>query len=222
MGLATAKAVAEAGAKVMLAARRQDALERAVTEVGHGAQAVVADIGDEQAIESLFARVESLDHLVTAAADLTFSPIQQLDSAAAKKIIASKILGPFYAVKHAAPRLSKNGSITFFSGFSAWKPVAGTALIAAADGALAAFCRSLAVELAPIRVNVVATGVVETPMWQGVPEEQRRAFFATVSEQLPVGRIGSLKDMADAALYLMQNTFITGTVLHVDGGHQLV
>lgn len=159
--------------------------------------------------------------MVTAAADLTFSPIQQLDSAA-ERIIASKILGPFYAVKHAAPRLSKNGSITFFSGFSAWKPVAGTALIAAVDGALAAFCRSLAVELAPIRVNVMAPGVVETPMWQGVPEEQRRAFFATVSEQLPVGRIGSLKDMADAALYLMQSSFITGTVLHVDGGHQLV
>ncbi|MGV0028806.1 SDR family oxidoreductase [Phormidesmis priestleyi] len=222
MGLATAKAAAEAGAKVTLVARKQDALERAAAEVGLGTQAIVADITDEQAIQSLFAQVGTLDHLITAAADLTFSPIQQLDSADAKNIIASKILGPFYAVKHAAPRLSKNGSIIFFSGFSAWKPVAGTALIAAVDGALAAFCRSLAVELAPIRVNVMAPGVVDTQMWQGVPEEQRKAFFATVSEQLPVGRIGSLKDMADAALYLMQNSFITGTVLHVDGGHRLV
>jgi len=222
MGLATAKAANEAGAKVTLVARKQDALDQAVAEIGQGAQAIVADIEDEQAIQSLFAQVETLDHLVTAAANLTFSPIEQLDSNAAKHIIASKILGPFYAVKHAVPRLSKNGSITFFSGFSAWKPVANTALIAAADGALAAFCRSLAVELAPIRVNVMAPGVVETPMWQGLPEERRRAFFATVSEQLPVGRIGSLKDMADAALYLMQNSFITGTVLHVDGGHRLV
>jgi NAD(P)-dependent dehydrogenase (short-subunit alcohol dehydrogenase family) len=118
--------------------------------------------------------------------------------------------------------LSKNGSITFFSGFSAWKPVAGTALIAAVDGALAAFCRSLAVELAPIRVNVMAPGVVATLMWQGVPEDQRQAFFASVSEQLPVKRMGSLEDMADAVLYLMQNSFITGTVLHVDGGHRLI
>ena len=110
----------------------------------------------------------------------------------------------------------------FFSGFSAWKPVPGTALIAAADGALAAFCRSLAAELAPIRVNTIAPGVVETQMWQGVPAEQRNAFFAKISKQLPVGRIGSLEDMADAAIYLMQNGFITGTVLHVDGGHQLV
>jgi NAD(P)-dependent dehydrogenase (short-subunit alcohol dehydrogenase family) len=83
-------------------------------------------------------------------------------------------------------------------------------------------CRSLAVELAPIRVNFMAPSVVETPMWQGVPEEHRKAFLTTVSEQLPVGRIGSPADMANAALYLMQNSFITGTVLHVDGGHQLV
>ena len=110
----------------------------------------------------------------------------------------------------------------FFSGFSAWKPVPGTALIAAVDGALAAFCRSLSVELAPIRVNTIAPGVVDTLMWQGVPETQRKAFFTKISEQLPVGRMGSLEDMADAAIYLMQSSFITGTVLHVDGGHRLI
>lgn len=222
MGLATAVLAAEAGAKVTLVSRKQDALDQAVAKVGQNAQAIVADIGNEQAIQALFTQVGTFDHLVTAAADLTFSSIKQLDSAAAENIVASKILGPFYAVKHAAPRLSRNGSITFFSGFSAWKPVANTALIAAADGALASFCRSLAVELAPIRVNVMAPGVVETPMWQGVPEERRKAFFAALSEQLPVGKLGSLKDMADAALFLMQNSFITGTVLHVDGGHQLI
>lgn len=222
MGLATAKAAADAGAKVTLVARRQETLEQAVAEIGQGAHAIVADIEDEQAIQSLFTQVETVDHLVTAAADLTFSPIEQLESDAAKRIVASKILGPFYAVKYAMPRLSKNGSITFISGFSAWKPVAGTALIAAADGALAAFCRSLAVELAPIRVNVMAPGVVETLIWKGVPEEQRQLFFARLREQLPVKRMGSLEDMTAAILYLMQNSFITGTVLHVDGGHQLI
>ncbi|KAM3113988.1 SDR family oxidoreductase [Phormidesmis sp. 146-33] len=222
MGLATAKAAALAGAKVTLVARRQKTLNQAVAEIGQGLQAIVADIEDEQAIQSLFTQLETVDHLITAAADLTFSPIGQLSSEAAKHIVTSKILGPFYAVKHSLPHLSKDGSITFFSGFSAWKPVAGTALIAAVDGALAAFCRSLAVELAPIRVNVMAPGVVETLMWQGVPEEQREAFFATVREQLPVKRMGSSEDMANAVLYLMQNNFVTGTVLHVDGGHRLI
>jgi NAD(P)-dependent dehydrogenase (short-subunit alcohol dehydrogenase family) len=118
MGLATAKAAAEAGAKVTLVSRKPDTLERAVAAVGAGARGIVADIGDEQAIlvprryanESLFAQVETVDHLVTAAANLTFAPIQQLAGAAAEQIVASKILGPFYAVKHGASRLSKNGS----------------------------------------------------------------------------------------------------------------
>jgi NAD(P)-dependent dehydrogenase (short-subunit alcohol dehydrogenase family) len=222
MGLATAKAAAEAGAKVTLVSRKPDTLERAVTAVGAGARGIVADIGDEHAIESLFTQVDPVDHLVTAAANLTFSPVQQLAGAAAEQIVASKILGPFYAVKHGSSRLSKNGSIVFISGFSAWKPVPGTALIAAVDGALAAFCRSLAVELAPIRVNVMAPGVVETLMWESVPEAERKAFFATIGERLPVKRMGTLTEMADAVLYLMQNGFITGTVLHVDGGHQLI
>ena len=104
--------------KVTLVARRQD-LERAVAEIGQGARAIVADIEDEQAIQSLFAQVETVAHLVTAAADLTFSPIDGFDSDAAKHVVSSKILGPFYGVKYAIPRLSKNGSITFFSGFSA-------------------------------------------------------------------------------------------------------
>jgi NAD(P)-dependent dehydrogenase (short-subunit alcohol dehydrogenase family) len=222
MGLATAKAAAEAGAKVTLVSRKPDLLEHAVTAVGAGAQGIVADICNEREIESLFAQVMTVDHLVTAAANLTFSPIQQLAGADAEQIVASKILGPFYAVKHGVSHLSKNGSIVFISGFSAWKPVPGTALIAAVDGALAAFCRSLAIELAPIRVNVMAPGVVETLMWEGVPEQQRQAFFATIREQLPVKRMGTLTDMANAVLYLMQSSFITGTILHVDGGHQLI
>jgi NAD(P)-dependent dehydrogenase (short-subunit alcohol dehydrogenase family) len=110
MGLATAKASAEAGAKVTLVARKPDALERAVATVGQSARGIVADIGDERAIESLFATLETVDHLVTAAADLTFAPIQQLDGAAAERIVSSKILGPFYAVKHGSSRLNKYGS----------------------------------------------------------------------------------------------------------------
>jgi NAD(P)-dependent dehydrogenase (short-subunit alcohol dehydrogenase family) len=121
MGLATAKAAAEAGAQVTLVARKPDTLERAVAAVGAGAQGIVADIGDERAIlvprryanESLFTRIETVDHLVTAAANLTFSPIQQLGSGTIEQIFASKILGPFYAVKYGVSRLSKNGSIVF-------------------------------------------------------------------------------------------------------------
>lgn len=121
MGLATAKAAAEAGAKVTLAARKQDRLERAAIEI-EGSQAIIADIGDEQAIKSLFAQVGSVDHLVTTAADLTFASIGQLSSDDAQRIITSKILEPFYAVKHTTPRLSRTGSITFFRVFQPGNP----------------------------------------------------------------------------------------------------
>jgi NAD(P)-dependent dehydrogenase (short-subunit alcohol dehydrogenase family) len=222
MGLATALAAAEAGAKVTLVGRNSASLEKAVAEVGHGSQAVTADIADEGAIANLFEKVGTLDHLVTTAANLAYAPIQEFDSAAAQAIIASKILGPFYAVKHAAPRLSQEGSITFFSGVAAWKPFPNASIVAAANGALAAFARSLAVELAPIRVNAVSPGVVETPSWNEMPEEERNAFFENLSKQLPARRIGQANDLADAVLFLMQNRFTTGTVLHVDGGHRLI
>ncbi|MBW4442033.1 MAG: SDR family oxidoreductase [Plectolyngbya sp. WJT66-NPBG17] len=222
MGLAIAKTAAEAGAKVTLVGRNSTSLEKATAEVGYNAHAIAANIADETAIAELFEQVGELDHLVTTAANLAYAPIQEFDSAAAQAIITSKILGPFYAVKHAASRLSKDGSITFFSGVAAWKPMPGASMVAAANGALAAFARSLAVELAPIRVNVVSPGVVETPSWNEMPEEERYAFFENLGKQLPTRRVGQPDDLADAVLFLMQNGFTTGTVLHVDGGHRLI
>jgi NAD(P)-dependent dehydrogenase (short-subunit alcohol dehydrogenase family) len=222
IGLATALAAAEAGAKVMLVGRTSASLEKAAAAVGHDSQAMTADIEDEGAIVNLFEQVGTLDHLITTAANLAYAPIQEFDSTAAQAIIASKILGPFYAAKHAASRLRQEGSITFFSGVAAWKPLPGAAMVAAANGALAAFARSLAVELAPIRVNVVSPGVVETPSWNEMPEEERHAFFQNLGKQLPARRIGQPNDLADAVLFLLQNGFTTGTVLHVDGGHRLI
>ncbi len=222
MGLAIAKTAAEAGAKVTLVGRNSASLEKAAADVGYDSYAIAADIAHERAIANLFEQVSMLDHLVTTAANLAYAPIQEFDSTAAQAIIASKILGPFYAVKHAAPRLSKEGSITFFSGVAAWKPMPGASMVAAANGALAAFARSLAVELAPVRVNVVSPGVVETPSWNDMPEEERKALFENLGKQLPTRRIGQPHDLADAVLFLMQNGYTTGTVLHVDGGHRLI
>lgn len=90
--------------------------------MGYDSQAITAGIADESTIVNLFEQVGTLDHPITTAANLAYAPIQEFDSTAAQAIIASKILDPFYAVKHAAPRLSKDGSMTFFSGVAAWKP----------------------------------------------------------------------------------------------------
>ncbi len=95
-------------------------------------------------------------------------------------------------------------------------------MVAAVNGALAALARSLAVELAPVRVNAISPGIVDTPSWDAMPEPQRKAFFQAMSEKLPVRRTGRSEDLADAALFLMNNGFTTGIVLHVEGGHTLV
>jgi len=222
MGLATAKAIAECGAKVFLVGRSLASLNRAAEAVGYDAQAIPADIADEDAIAALFEEVGTFDHLVITAADLAYAPIQDFDSADAHKIVNSKILGAFYVAKHAASRLNKDGSITFFAGVAAWKPSPGASMVAAANGAIAAFAQTLALELAPVRVNVVSPGVVETPSWNGMPEAERQAFFTDLAQKLPTRRIGQPEDLADAVLFLMKNSYTTGTVLHVDGGHRLI
>ncbi|MEG4579030.1 SDR family oxidoreductase [Microcoleus sp. MON1_C5] len=222
MGLATAKAIAEGGAKVFLVGRSLASLNRAAEAVGYDAQAIPADIADEDAIAALFEEVGTFDHLVITAADLAYAPIQDFDSADAHKIVNSKILGAFYVAKHAASRLNKDGSITFFAGVAAWKPSPGASMVATANGAIAAFAQTLALELAPVRVNVVSPGVVETPSWNGMPEAERQAFFTDLAQKLPTRRIGQPEDLADAVLFLMKNSYTTGTVLHVDGGHRLI
>jgi NAD(P)-dependent dehydrogenase (short-subunit alcohol dehydrogenase family) len=95
-------------------------------------------------------------------------------------------------------------------------------VVAAANGALESLTYALAVELAPIRVNVVSPGWVDTPIWQAVAGERKAAVLDNMANRLPVGRIGQPSDVADAISSIMQNGFITGTVLHVDGGQRLV
>ncbi len=222
MGLAVVRAASEAGATVVAVARNRENLEKAIKKESLSATLFPADIGDEQAMEALFKEVGPYDHLVTTAASLAYAPIQQFDTAAAQRIISSKLLGPFFAAKCGSRKISKDGSITFFSGVAAWKPAEGASMVAAVNGALAALARSLAVELAPVRVNAISPGIVDTPSWDAMPEPQRKAFFQAMSEKLPVRRTGRSEDLADAALFLMNNGFTTGIVLHVEGGHTLV
>ena len=100
--------------------------------------------------------------------------------------------------------------------------MAGGAVVAAVNGALGALARALALEMAPTRVNVVSPGWVETPVWDALMGERKTAAWEQMARRLPVGRIGTPSDLAAAYLFLMENTFATGTTVHVDGGHALV
>jgi NAD(P)-dependent dehydrogenase (short-subunit alcohol dehydrogenase family) len=114
--------------------------------------------------------------------------------------------------------MSAGGSITFMSGTAAIRPLRGASVATASCGAVEAFARALALELAPIRVNTIQPGLIDTPFLDTLGDDRRKAIVADYSARLPVGRVGRAEDVADAVLFLMKNGFVTGITLTVDGG----
>jgi len=219
MGLALADLLVAEGAAVTVAGRRADRLAAAADRLGVATHR--ADITREDDVRAMAAAVGRLDHVVVTAADMTgaYRPLAELGLPAAQAVLASKVLGPWLVARH-CPVLA-GGSITFTSGIAAYRPAAGGSLVATANAALAGLVRALALELAPARVNAVSPGWVDTPIWEVVAGEARTEGLAAMAARLPVGRIGRPADIAQAFRAVMDNGFITGSVLQVDGGHRL-
>jgi NAD(P)-dependent dehydrogenase (short-subunit alcohol dehydrogenase family) len=222
MGLATARAAARAGAAVTIASSDKARLDTALAGLPEGCAGLVADTRSEDDIAALFEHVGQLDHLVFTAGD-TMAPqlVAETALAEARQRLDVRFWGAVTAVKHAIPRLSRHGSISMTSGAIGVRPVPGFALGAAGVGAVEGLARGLAVELAPIRVNVVRAGAVRTPMWDAVTETQGEGVFAAIAKRTLTGTIGEAEQIAATHLYLMENGFVTGTVITVDGGSAL-
>lgn len=224
IGLGVARALLAERARVTIVGRSLERLVRAREELGGGdrVRTFVADIAREADVVRLLDSVEQLDHLVTTAIDAAYQPVAELELGAAQRVLSSKLVGALLLAKHACKRIGAGGSITFTSGIAAYRPSPGGAVVAAVNGALAALGRALALELAPIRVNVVSPGWVDTPVWEAVAGARKAAVLAAMAERLPVGRVGTAADLARAYIFLIQSEYTTGTVVHVDGGHRLV
>jgi NAD(P)-dependent dehydrogenase (short-subunit alcohol dehydrogenase family) len=226
MGLALAKRCLNAGAKVIIVGRSEDKLKRARAELQKPAalDTIAVDITQQDQVADLFKRVGRLDHIVSTAADIegAYELLPSLALKAAQRVVESKFYGPLLLAKYGAPMLSATGSITFTSGIAAYRPSARGAVVAAVNAALEGLVRALAIELAPIRVNAVSPGWVDTPIWTVVAGDRKDETLSAMAKRLPVGRIGQPDDIADAIGFLMGNTFTTGTILHVEGGHRLI
>jgi|SoiMethySBSTD1v2_1073268.scaffolds.fasta_scaffold828603_2 NAD(P)-dependent dehydrogenase (short-subunit alcohol dehydrogenase family) len=218
MGMAVAAKAAALGATVHIVGRSLERLAEAKTAIDGDVVTHHADISVESDIATLAEKIQQVDHIVTTAADLTFKPFAQISDAEIESTFAAKFWGAVYLVRHFASRIPSNGSVTFFGGSAAYKALAGASIVAAVNAALDGFARTLALDLAPVRVNVLSPGVVETPAWSFVPEKERAELLKSIGAGLPVGRVGRPEELADAAIFLMGNGYATGTVLQIDGG----
>jgi NAD(P)-dependent dehydrogenase (short-subunit alcohol dehydrogenase family) len=219
IGEATARAFAVAGAEVIITGRSKERLDAAAERIGHPVQSAELDSTDGPAVTSFFAALGPVDHLVLAASPgaVGSGPFAALDEAALRQAFDGKLFAHFNVLKAASVR----SSVTIISAASARAAFPGTVGLAAVNGALEAIVPPLAVELAPLRVNAVSPGLIDTRWWDVLPGEQRAAFFQTVASVSPVGRVGTARDVADAVLYLAGAGFVTGMVLECTGGANL-
>jgi len=216
IGLATAAAAVEAGAAVTIVSRSQAKLDAASAQLGCRVGKAVLDTGNAVAVERFFEGADAWDHVVVSAAQTPSGPVRSLDLEDAQRAMDSKFWGAYRVARVA--KIREGGSLTFVSGFLSVRPSATAVLQGAINAALEALARGLALELAPVRVNAVSPGVIDTPLWSAMPSDRRDAMFAREALRLPARRIGQADDIARAVLFVASNPFATGSTVRVDGG----
>ena len=224
MGLGAVRAAAGAGAEVVVAGRRPVAERAPVHPDGRRIEHVVVDAGDEASVRAMFDAIGELDHLLVTASPApgSWGAFLDQDLAAARGYMDGKFFAAWACARHAAPKLRAGGSITFLTGVAAVRPRPGLAIVTAAFAAVEALARALALDLAPLRVNAIRPGFVDSDMWSFLDAAAREALRKKVREAFPVRRTGAIEDIGQAAVFLMTNPYVTGAVLEVTGGEHLV
>jgi NAD(P)-dependent dehydrogenase (short-subunit alcohol dehydrogenase family) len=223
IGEAAARVFAVQGAAVIITGRSRGRLDQAAQRISYPVQVAELDATNRGALNAFFATTGSIDHLVLAASPgaVGVGPFAALDEAALRQAFDGKFFAHVKAIQAALPQMRRDGSVTIITAATARTALAGTAGIAAANGALETLVAPLAVELAPLRVNAVSPGVIDTHWWNAMPEGQRRAYFESVAAVSPVRRVGKPDDVAEAIVYLAGAGYVTGTVLECTGGSNL-
>ncbi|MBB5788078.1 SDR family oxidoreductase [Jiangella mangrovi] len=219
IGAATARAAAGRGASVVLIGRTEARLKSVAADLGPAVSYLVADVRDGEALADALEQAGPLDHLVTAAAGGVAGPFADVPEDAVRDLFETKFWGQYRAVRAALPRMAPDGSVLLFSGFLYRKPAVGLSAFAAVNGAIEGLVKALAVEAAPVRVNALSPGRIDTlgggdPM----PSDARREYVAMAGREATLGRIGTADEVAHAALFLLESTYTTGITLDVDGG----
>ena len=223
IGLATAQAAANEGAELFIVSSNQQRIDKALTTLPAGSKGLAVDLTDEQQIKELFTTLGNFDHLVyTAGESLQLVTIADAKIPEAQQFFNLRYWGAFMAVKYASPYINAGGSVTLTGGIAAVRPLSGWSLGASICAAMEGFTRAMAIELAPVRVNLVSPGVVKTDLWSNMTETDRENLYTGVGNNLPVKRVGEAEDIAQTYLYFINQQYSTGQVIVVDGGSVLV
>jgi NAD(P)-dependent dehydrogenase (short-subunit alcohol dehydrogenase family) len=214
IGLATAELAKSQGAEVVIASRSAAKLDPIAERLK--VTAVPADVTSDQSVAELFKRTGPVDHVVLTAAQLRTGPFKTVAMEDVRATMEGKFWGAWRVAREAEIRAG--GSLTLVTGFLSVRPRPNSAIISAANGALESLARALALELAPVRVNAVSPGVIDTPIRAAMPEAARKEMLAKTAAALPVGRVGMAEDIAQQIASFMNNGFATGSIVYVDGG----
>jgi NAD(P)-dependent dehydrogenase (short-subunit alcohol dehydrogenase family) len=216
IGLAAAHAAAAQGARVTVASRSPDKVNAAAAKIGNGAAGVPLDTTNDAALEAFFARQPEWDHIVVSVAAGRSAGLHDMSVQDAYGNMNAKFWTAYKTAKLA--KITPEGSLTLVSGFLSQRPNKGALLQGCINAALESLGRGLALTLAPVRVNTISPGLIDTPIRASMPQDKKQAMLDHAAATLPAGRVGQAEDVADAILMVMTNPFTTGSTIFVDGG----
>jgi NAD(P)-dependent dehydrogenase (short-subunit alcohol dehydrogenase family) len=214
IGLATAELAKREGAAVILASRNAARLDAVADKLN--AIAIATDVTNDESVENLFRRAGPVDHVVITAAQLRTGPFKTVAMDDVRATMESKFWGAWRVAR--AAEFRPGGSLTLVTGYLSVRPRPNSVIVGAVNGALESLAKGLALELAPVRVNAVSPGIIDTPIRAAMPEEARRDMLAKTAAALPVGRVGVGEDVARQILAFMTIGFATGSIMYLDGG----
>jgi len=222
IGLETARLARAEGADVILTARNPERLQRAADDVGAVSTAAF-DAADPDALDAFFEGLpKPVDHVMVTAGRPYYGPLAEMDFAAARRSFDDHYWLALHIARLATGRVRPGGTLLFMSGTGGRRIGVGYSIISSATAAMPALIASLALEIAPIRVNLIAPGFVDTPLSASLLGDQLEQRREQLRATLPIGRVVGPEDVAALAVHLMTNTALTGATYDIDGGQHLV
>ena len=222
IGLETARLARSEGADLILTARDPDRLQRAASELG--ARSTTAfDATDFERLKRFFDELpRPIDHVLVTGPGPYYAPLAEFDFEAARRNLEAHLLLPLQVARNAASKVRPGGTLLFMGGVGGRRTATGFTLISALTAALPAMTKNLALELAPVRANLIAAGFVDTPLSAAILGDQLDARREHLRTTLPIRRVVGPADVAALAVHIMTNTALTGATYDIDGGQQLV